>query len=115
MFKSQDQYKRFHKSAKITKLKEKKICIPLFVVKLETREEQFFFFFVLVYLFICLSTVMVCDWTPPTAHSTNTAPSNTLKARSTFPIIIKMPFSFREFLQNFAYFGSKLTFTNIES
>ena len=36
-----------------------------------------------LYLFICLSTVSVWLWTPPTAHSTNTAPSRTRSARST--------------------------------
>ena len=35
------------------------------------------------YLFNCLFTVNVCDWTPPTPHKTRTAPSKTRSARST--------------------------------
>lgn len=35
------------------------------------------------YRFICLLTVIVWHWTPPTAHKTRTAPSNTLSDLST--------------------------------
>ena len=38
---------------------------------------------ILAALFICLFTVIDCDWTPPTAQRTRTAPSSTLSDRST--------------------------------
>lgn len=36
-----------------------------------------------LYLCICLLTVKVCGWTPPTPQRSKTAPSNTLNALST--------------------------------